>query len=264
MKILNVENGVRKMYVQAKDLFFILNSGLFIPRSIGVSILDKIGNITEMDGNQYCTFTNDADIEFLSNVDCIVNYKEYRNLEPGELSMVAKDIEVKINDLEEAYDTLTPEEQDINNDDLLKIDRLAYKKKGIDDLINYKIGEGNLSFPLAIDDDGFKFGGDFSYEMRASLDPNKLLLFKTDGSVFSDDDVVPKGFIETGIGIALMDSSEAFIAGDYTVNKYLSEDKKYLIIEFDFKEYKKELDSAEPVKEENGVRKLVKRILGKK
>lgn len=115
-------------------------------------------------------------------------------------------------------------------------------------------------YPVAPNPDGFSFVGNNScdYEIRASFDPNKLLLFRKDGKKLSNDDRIPQGFLQAGISIAVMEkeqNSEFF--GDYEISNFLTEDSQYLVIEFKVKSYENEV-------QEKGINRLVKKLFNRK
>ena len=95
--------------------------------------------------------------------------------------------------------------------------------------------------------------------MANSLDQNKLLLFKKDGTELSPNDRIPTDFVQSGLSIATTErkKNDNYFIGDYTLNNYLSKDKKYLIIEFKIQNYEK--DNIK--KEEKGIKKLIKKLI---
>ena len=70
-----------KMYVQIKDLDFIFQKGSFsIPQSIyRVSLYETI-HMTPETANDYIEFDQQSDIEFFKQLDCIVDYDEYKKM----------------------------------------------------------------------------------------------------------------------------------------------------------------------------------------
>ena len=98
-------------------------------------------------------------------------------------------------------------------------------------------GLKKMPFPLVPDSDGFSLSADdCEYEIRGSLDPNKLLLSRKDGQKLKRQDRIPQGFLQMGISLALTERKNSFI-GDYTTHNYLTEDNKYLVTEFKVKSY---------------------------
>ncbi len=115
-------------------------------------------------------------------------------------------------------------------------------------------------YPIVPNLDAFSFVGDNSceYEIRPSLDPNKLLLFRKDGKNLSNDDVIPQGFLQAGISIAIMEKkqNDEFF-GDYEISYFLTEDSQYLVIEFKTNSYEGNI-------REKGINRLVKKMFNKK
>jgi hypothetical protein len=126
-------------------------------------------------------------------------------------------------------------------------------------------GQSQMPFPIVPDSDGFSFVGDDNcdYEIRASLDPNKLLLFRKDGKKLSSKERIPRDFLQTGISIAAMEKSQNDnFLGDYEISNSFSDDGLYLVIDFKVKSYKSSME--EDKSEEKGIKRLVKKIFPKK
>lgn len=259
MKILNVENGEEKMYVQLKDIGFLLHSDINVPKSIYLAVLDDPKPLNEHKSSDYYTFTEKEDIDFLKNVDAIIDYKELRNQEPAELDMLINDINAQIVDIEEAIDTLTPEQRASGSRaQVYRIERLAFKKRAIRELIEYKLGNAKLEFPLVPDSDGFSLMGDSDYQISQSIDPNKILLYRKDGKSMTPDEKIPRGMIQMGLSIVMVEKKDrGALESDFDFKTTLSSDSKYFVTEFTLKkpEYKQKPE------EEKGIKSLFKRML---
>ncbi len=261
MKILNTENGKEKMYVQLKDISFLLHSDIAVPKSIYLSVLDDPRPLNEHKSTDYYSFIEQGDIDFLKGVDAIIDYKELRNLELAELEMLVKDIDAQIIDIEEAIDTLAPEERDNGRKrEVYRIERLAYKKCAIKDLIEYKLGNRELEFPLVPDSDGFSLTGDADYQVSQSIDSNKIVLYRKDGKNMMPDEKIPNALIQMGLSIAMVAKRDSGVLDfDIDTKTTLSPDSKYFVVEIILK--KPEL--SETPETEKGIKSLFKRILNR-
>lgn len=259
MKIINKENETHKLYVQLKDIDFLIHSGLFIPKKILQAISEQMRPVDEANKNDYCVFSKQTEIEYFNSVDFIIDYKALRKLEAGELSMMVNDIEAKILGFEEMYDGFTPEEQDFNNSILLQIERLAHKKRSIKELIDYKLGEISLNFPLIPDSEGFALDRDAIYQIAQSVNPNVLLLSRKDGKQLSLNERIPDGMIHVGLSMSMSERIEEMDSYDCEISKRLSPDSKYLIIEYTYRRPELRVGTSE----DKNPKSLLRRIFNK-
>lgn len=103
--------------------------------------------------------------------------------------------------------------------------------------------------------------GSSSYIIKASLNPNIILLFRKDGQKLSDEDRIPAGFLQSGISIATMEKSKKDkFFGDFGVNFSLTEDHQYLVIEFRVRRYEK---ATLEEKSESGIIRLARDFFNK-
>jgi len=79
MKILDYSTGKEKIYVQKNDIMYLNQTDLSIPASIfmkifgnGVTIIDNSNRF------EFVEFTNSHEIEFLKNIDWIIDYNKVK------------------------------------------------------------------------------------------------------------------------------------------------------------------------------------------
>ena len=77
MKIFNVENGIKKVYVQMNDIAMLIHSDLPVPASIYEKIYS--GTVITDDSNRmdFVEFNQPSDIKFFESLDWIVDYKSF-------------------------------------------------------------------------------------------------------------------------------------------------------------------------------------------
>ena len=123
-----------------------------------------------------------------------------------------------------------------------------------------------MPFPVVPDSDGLSFVNDDNceYEIKTSLDPNKILLFRKNGKKLSNDDRIPQRFLQTSISNAIMERNEKNVfTGDYEISNFFTEDNQYYVTEFKVKSYDNNNEEQEEIKEEKGIKKLLKRFFNK-
>ena len=80
MKIFNIENGERKVYIQMSDIMMLNRTG----RPILDSIYEKISTgIIAADGSDrmdFVKFSQSKEIEFFESMDWIIDYKRIRDV----------------------------------------------------------------------------------------------------------------------------------------------------------------------------------------
>lgn len=266
MKIFNTENGVKKVYVQMNDIMMLNQTDMTIPASIYGKVFTDDFLIVD-DGNRmdFVEFTQPIEIEFFESMDWIVDYKKIRSLSEKEIKAKGQEISTEMNEIANRFNAMSDEERVENQSLVLRHSLLNYKMQYLAEILWIKQGRQQMPFPVVPDSDGFSFVGNDNcdYQIRASLDPNKLLLFRKDGKKLSGDERIPKVFLQTGISIAVIERSKSDeFFGDYETSNSLAEDGQYLITEFIVKSYESDLEKDKT--EEKGIKKFIKRLFNKK
>lgn len=257
MKIFNEENGIKKVYVQVNDLYTIHLYDEDVPLCIYDIVVNSSDIVIDRNyGLGFLEFSKPEEIKFFENNDWIFDYKKYRNLTVEGIQEEQKRISIECDNLRNSINTATYEERRANEASISKIYLDSYKRLSMDTLIEYKKGMLKIPFPNVPDSDGISFSvnGTFPYELRTSLDPNKVLIYRKDGKPLEENEQVPNDFIQMGMDIIL--AARPDIDEGYEMTSSLDSDNKYLVIEFKKKVLKKDNDK--------GIRRLVKKIFNKK
>ncbi len=257
MKFLNKENGITKMYVQLKDISFLLHSNVKVPKSIYMAVLDDSVPVNEHKSTDFYTYTAEKDIEFLSGLDFIVDYKELRSLEPGELKMMMNDIDDEIRDNATAYDTL-PADQKRDKSYYYRIEQLDYKRKSVKEIHDALVGKISLELPSVPDSDGFILDSDPVFLVAQGIDHDAILSYRKEGKEIEPEDQIPEALIQMGLSISIADQREDGLEiGAIETTKTLSKDGKYHITTYNVKKPQKE---KKPV--DNSLVAKLKKVLG--
>ena len=213
-----------KVYVQVSDLKQLIEYEKNVPHTI----FEKLIKITKEnnDDNNFIVFDKPNELEYFKLMRWIVDYKRVRNLSNEDLKRMSSRLTVKMN--EALLD---------GNDKQFQL--ADYKIKQLEYLMDYRNNKITIPFPDEIDEDGFTFNSDYTYTIKGTLDPTKILLFRKDGEVLKDDEEIPREFIQTGLSIAMMQNTRNnYLIGDYSIEHKLSDDKKYLVTKMNFVPYK--------------------------
>lgn len=255
MKIIT-ENAI---YVQKDDLTYLDKVDSIIPTSIYIK-LNGIVIIDNSNKYEFVKFNEPKEIEFFKSLDWIVDYNKVKDLTDEQLKELAQSVLEEKNDIAQKLNSMSLEEKQKNMNIVSRCKLLDFKMDSLRYILSFKQGHQHIPFPIVPDSNGFSLVGNdnCAYEIKASLDPNKLLLFRKDGKKISSVDRIPQGFLHTGISIAVMQKNQNNeLLGDYEISKYLTEDSQYLVIEFKIKSYENGYLKEQPPKK--GVRKIIKR-----
>ncbi len=267
MKIFNVENGTKKVYVQMNDIMMLIHSDISLPTTIIKKVFNDIVIVDDSNRMDFIEFTQLNEVEYFESLDWIVDYKQIRYLSDEEIIKIGQSISNEMNEIANRFNSMT-EDEIINNQSLVQRHKLLdYKIKSLAEILWVKQGHIQIPFPVVNDSDGFSFVGDdkCEYKIGASLDPNKILLFRKDGKKLSIDDKIPQGFIQMGMSIAMMERNKNnMFSKEYEMSNSLSEDSMYFITEFKLKSYDNNQEEQEEVREDKGIKKLLKRFFNKK
>ena len=199
-----------------------------------------------------------------------------RVLSEEEINYKEQEIAKEINEIVNIYNSMSEEEK-INNQSLVQdYDFLNYKLVYLNEILLVKKGQSFMTFPVVPDSDGFSLSsdGEFQYEIRESLDPNKIVLFRKDGEKLSRSEQIPLAFYQMGISLMAMEQSKRnLLATDFETSNYLTDDNQYFVIQCTFNNTNKveeELVQEENVQsednkqqEEKGIKKILRRLFGK-
>ena len=266
MKIFNVENGVKKVYVQMNDIMMLTHSDISIPTSIFEKIFSDIVIVNDNNRMDFVEFTQPNEIEYFESLDWIVDYKQIRFLSEEEIKKKGQEIANEMNKIANRFNSMTDEEKRDNQSLIQRHELLDYKMEHLAEILWVKQGHIQMPFPVVPDSDGLSFVKDDNceYEIKTSLDPNKILLFRKNGKKLSNDDRIPQRFLQTSISNAIMERNEKNVfTGDYEISNFFTEDNQYYVTEFKVKSYDNNNEEQEEIKEEKGIKKLLKRFFNK-
>lgn len=261
MKIFNEENGIKKVYVQMNDIMMLNQLDEPIPASIYEKIFTQTIIINDSNRMDFKEFTEFHEIEFFKKQDWIIDYKKIKDLSLEDIKLLGEETNKEIEAIRDKFNNMSESEKRENLSLIQQHELLVYKMNYYAEVYRMKNGKSNIKLPLIPDCDGFKLNDDKAgYAISISLEPNKLLLYKKDGNKLSSSDKVDPAFIQGAISIMAMENTNNKIfMGNYKTNTYLSEDKKYLVIEFVVMSY----DNKDTKKEEKGIKRLINKLLKK-
>lgn len=274
MKIINREDGQEVVYLQKGDLAYLMHNCDTVPYAFVDDFFSDVVIIDNSNRDEFVRFTNQSEVDFAKEQDWIIDLRDYIMLNEDELVDAGKKV------AEEDAEIIKKHNEANNDEARMKLSQqhnlLEYKFYSIRDFLWYRQGYIKYNIPQVPDSEGLTIKGDndIGFIMKSSIDPYKLLIYKRNGEPINSEEEVPREFINNCMSLAVMEKMEkdAFF-GYYVTKDYLSEDKKYYVLEFkimtmdkEAKEEKKEEPKKEdnrPIKEK-GIKRLIKSIFNKK
>lgn len=228
MKIFNIENHVNVVYVQVKDLNFIIeNTNYNIP---------DLPDLSTKGPEDFIRITGEENVHLLSEQDYILNYKAIRDVSIKTLELI---LDEKIKSRYEQIKIINKKSsvaEDEDNDTKFKITASTHEISQLKDLISARKADEDISLPLAIDFDAPMITGhDFtkdSIKAGFTFDGNHLLFQKADETPFESKEEVSNEKLADAIMILAI-NSKRWSQIDELINLdiNLSENNEYLISE---------------------------------
>ena len=259
MKIFNVENNVEKVYVQVGDIYLLD----YLNRDMPSSIYEKafghpkvrkgivMPNLTQ--DKLFIEFTEKEEVAFFKADIYIFDYKEIIKMPEEEIIELSKSFDIAKEEI-----TMVFEGEDIFRARTV----FDYKKDELKKILSLKKGENkNIELPLVEDSEAFSYDdySDFGmYRIGTSLEPNKFLISKkTQEKILPKS--VPAELVYNGIARALSKTQTSL--SNYSLKPYISENKKYLIVECNPKKNEYNLTGKHKEKENTKPKKRIKKLI---
>lgn len=261
MKIINIENGKKKIYIQEKDLrSFVVSPTLEIPRILLQRIMTySVHNLNN--SKKFIEFDDPIIVEFLDNIDWIVDFRTIYNLSYEEFVSYRKENIERCNNFLHKYNESLCNGVALDEAyDMYKL--YDYKVQDLVDILNLKKGLNTIDLPCIPDFKGFHIE-DSNNELEAyqTLNPLRILIRKKNGDVLNIKDEQFEAFVKQVLNQLIKTSfdSNDFFNDKYRIIKNISEDKKSYIVTLRTMDYEAKYDK-DP--EENKVQKnyLIKNL----
>lgn len=225
MKIFNIENGKKKVYVQLEDIQVLLKTDQYIP----ISIFDKVCEVEEsVEELDFIEFYEENEINFFKAIDWIVDVKELNKKNINELINLYEKAEKNKNNYinNHSKDNLTDDEK-------YEYELLKHKSNSIKNFIMAKYGNLNIPFPEAPNSDKIIIDDSENSGMiiSESLNPNSIVMTKKTGEEFRKDDPVNNKLIYKALEIIKSNKNEDNLF-KYMSSYDISNDLKTFIIRY--------------------------------
>jgi len=135
------------IYIQKNDIFYLRHTNLYIPIPSSVDYI----NISDKDRYEFIKYEDEKDIEFLKNLDLIINYDEFKDLSEEEIINLGQSIAQEKNRIANKFNSM-PEKFREENIDIVeeKCKLLGFKMYSLRDLLLFKKGMLKMNLPDGI------------------------------------------------------------------------------------------------------------------
>ena len=235
MKIVNIEDGKKKVYVQLNDIMMMMKFGSAIPSEVMEKHFMNMFIVTDENRFEFSEFTDPHTVEFFEQCEWIPDFREFKDLTEDEIIANGQKIGQLMNEVAMQWNGMTPEEREENEDVYNRHESLEFKMHSTAEILWTKQGHRVMPFPTVPDYEGFKVdNGDSPYMAQQGINPLQVLIFRKDGKVLDEKkEVIPQGLVEAAEMILVnsnLDHNEFF--GDFERSRKLSDDGKYVVTTF--------------------------------
>ena len=235
MKIVNIENGKKKVYVQLNDIMMMMQFGSPIPSEVMEKHFMNMFIVTDENRFEFSEFTDPHTVEFFEQCEWIPDFREYKDLTEEEIIAKGQELGQLMNEVAIKWNGMTPEERENNEEVYNKHESLEFKMHSTAEILWTKQGYRIMPFPTVPDYEGFKVdNGDSPYMAQQGINPLQVLIFRKDGKVLDEKkEVIPQGLVEAADMILVnsnLEHNEFF--GDFERSRKLSDDGKYVVTTF--------------------------------
>lgn len=235
MKIVNIEDGKKKVYVQLNDIMMMMQFGSTIPSEVMEKHFMNMFIVTDENRFEFSEFTDPHTVEFFEQCEWIPDFREFKDLTEEEIIANGQKIGQLMNEVAMQWNGMTPEEREENEYVYNRHESLEFKMHSTAEILWTKQGHRVMPFPTVPDYEGFKVdNGDSPYMAQQGINPLQVLIFRKDGKVLDEKkEVIPQGLVEAAEMILVnsnLDHNEFF--GDFERSRKLSDDGKYVVTTF--------------------------------
>ena len=268
MKIFNYENGKRVVYVQMNEFGRLMHAEeVSIPSSVFENIYSNILIIDDRNRYTFKRFDDENAVKFFEEQDWIIDYKKVRDFSEEHFLAMAEDINQEMQKVANKYNSMSEQVKSKNYKLRCRFDMLEHKFYSLRDVLWFKQGHLKMDIPVVPDSDvPTSYSNDSKYQAFVGLNPQQLLISKTNGEVYDRKEQCPLDFYTTALNQLIkmnQDNNEFF--NEFKKLDGFSEDGQYQITTLSIvvPEVEKEIKCENPKKKESALVTLVKRILKK-
>lgn len=239
MQITNIENGKKVIYIQQKNIKSILKYESSIPSALytaakNLSLSTDYGendeNFIRLEGTR---LTN-----YISSLSWIPNYRRIKDLTNQEIGLLIDETKKQLDSLTKEYTSLSNNRKTYHQKLLTERSKLNEQIKDLSAIFWTRNGkyDEQITIPTIMDGEKIQFGLENNkYTLGSSLDGTKILLGKTDGTKYTDDDMIDIKELRSLIALYSMETGIiTHEEGNGTMYQYTDPTLTYFITECTF------------------------------
>ncbi len=269
MKIVNIEDGVKKVYVQKQDIMMMRRTNSLLPVEVMEKSFGQVFIVCQDNRYEFEEFVDPNTVEFFEGCDWIPDFRKYYMMTEEEIMNAGQAVSDTNREMIEKLSAMH-EADDKYEELLMQYERSEHKMYGIADILFTKSGRKEMPFPVVPDYEGFSFAeqNNCPYVARQGLNPLQVLIYRVDGKELNPKtEVIPQGLVQGTESVLINTSLEQneFFGERFERTRELSKDSKYLVTTFKIVQPEKE-KSVSDTKEQKpiGLIKKIKNIINRK
>lgn len=237
MKIVNIENGKKKVYVQLNDVMMLMQLDGTIPAEVMEKIFSDVFIVTDENRFEFAEFVEPNTVSFFEQCDWIPDFRNYKNMTEEEIIADGQVMGDEMNELAVKWNAMDEEEREKNENILQRYEQLEFKMHSTAEILWTKQGHRVMPFPIVPDYEGFKVAEQEGcpYIAQQGLNPLQVLVFRVDGNTLDEKrESFPQGLIQATESILINDNLEhnEFFGEQFERTRIISDDRKYLVTTF--------------------------------
>ena len=237
MKIVNVENGKKKVYVQLNDVMMLMQLDGTIPAEVMEKIFSDVFIVTDDNRFEFAEFVEPSTVKFFEECEWIPDFRQYKNMTEDEIIADGQVMANEMNELAVKWNGMNKNAREKNADILQRYEQLEFKMHSTAEILWTKQGHREMPFPIVPDYEGFKVAEHEGcpYIAQQGLNPLQVLIFRIDGEPLDGKrESFPQGLIQATESILINDNLEhnQFFGDNFERTRIISDDGKYLVTTF--------------------------------
>ena len=251
MKILNVEDKKPIVYVQRKNLKALIRLEDHLPRRLYKLAKElELSDMDETKDEEFVSITDKKLIKLIMSTDWIIDYRDIRDLSDEDIKSKITELTIKVQDMGTYYNSLSYQEQRQNSFLPEQYAKLNQKLKDLNAYIWTRQGTyaTPIEIPLAIDSQAGIVSSNGELKFGRSLDHQKILIAKKDGSKFLGGHNINPMEINMGLMVFMAEENlTPNTPGQMDINIKAEPTNRFLVVDYTFQIDK---DYVSPAKEE--------------
>lgn len=237
MKIVNIEDGKKKVYVQLNDVMMLMQLDDTIPAEVMKKIFSNVFVVTDENRFEFAEFVEPSTVKFFEECDWIPDFRYYKNMTDDEIIADGQVMAEEMNELAVKWNGMDEDTREKNADVIQRYEQLEFKIHSTAEILWTKQGHRVMPFPVVPDYDGFKVAEQEGcpYVAQQGLNPLQVLVFRVDGKKLDKKaESFPQGLIQATESILINDNLEhnQFFGDQFERTRAVSDDGKYLVTTF--------------------------------